>query len=137
MQNAGQKIIQNDEEAIKELVSKWLSASKSGDTEKVLSLMADDVVFLVAGQPPMRGKAAFASAQSGLTEIDIDATSEIQEIRVFGDWAYIWTNLNLVMTLKSGGAPVKRAGNTLSILQKQNGAWLIFRDANMLAPVSE
>ena len=85
----------------------------------------------------MRGKAAFASAQSGLTEIDIDATSEIQEIRVFGDWAYIWTNLNLVMTLKSGGAPVKRAGNTLSILQKQNGAWLIFRDANMLAPVSE
>ena len=103
----------------------------------VLSLMADDVVFLVAGQPPMRGKAAFASAQSGLTEIDIDATSEIEEIRVFGDWAYIWTNLNLGMTPKSGGAPVKRAGNTLSILQKQNGAWLIFRDANMLAPVSE
>jgi uncharacterized protein (TIGR02246 family) len=136
MQNTGRKTIQDDEQAIRELVSTWLSASKSGDTEKVLSLMAEDVVFLVAGQPPMRGKAAFAAAQSGLADINLDAKSEIQEIKVFGEWAYIWTNLTVVMTPKKGGAPVKRAGNTLSILQKQNGAWVIFRDANLLAPVS-
>jgi uncharacterized protein (TIGR02246 family) len=137
MQNAVQKITQNDEQEIRDLVANWLSASKVGDMEKVLSLMADDVVFLVAGHPPMRGKAAFASAQAGLADIEMDATSEIQEIRVLGDWAYLWTNLNVTMKPKKGGAAIKRAGNTLSILKKQNEAWVIFRDANMLVPVSE
>jgi uncharacterized protein (TIGR02246 family) len=118
-------------------VAIWLEASKAGDTEKVLSLMADDVVFLVVGQAPMRGKAAFAASQSALADIDLEATSEIQEIKVFGEWAYVWTNLTVAMTPKKGGAPVKRAGNTLSILQKQNGAWVIVRDANMLAKIEQ
>jgi hypothetical protein len=30
-----------------------------------------------------------------------------------------------------------RAGHTLSILNKQNGKWVLARDANMLSPVSE
>jgi len=47
----------------------------------------------------------------------------------------LWTELSLVVTPKDGGDPVKRAGNTLSILHKQDGAWVIFRDANMLAVV--
>jgi hypothetical protein len=29
-----------------------------------------------------------------------------------------------------------RAGHTLSILMKQDGRWVLARDANMLAPVS-
>ena len=34
------------------------------------------------------------------------------------------------------GAPIRRAGNTLSILRKQpGGAWVVVRDANMLAVV--
>lgn len=129
--------MQGDEEAIRKLIATWLSASKAGDTEKVLSLMADDVVLLVPGRPPMRGKSAFASGQSALSEFSIEATSEIQEIKVFGDWAYCWTALTVVVTPRKGGAAVKRSGNTLSILRKENGAWLLFRDANMLAVVSE
>jgi uncharacterized protein (TIGR02246 family) len=127
--------MQDDEQAIREVVATWLSASKAGDTERVLSLMAEDVVFLVPGQPPMRGKAAFAESQSALAQFDIEATSEIQEIRVFGEWAYLWTKLSVVVTPKKGGASSKRAGNTLSILQKQAGGWVIFRDANMLVIV--
>jgi len=56
---------------------------------------------------------------------------------VLGEWAYLWTELTVVMTRKTGGAPIKRAGNTLSILRKENGAWVIFRDANMLAVVDQ
>ena len=80
--------MQDDEQAIRELVATWLSASKAGVTEKVLSLMADDVVFLVTGQPPMRGKSAFAATQAKLKDVEIDATGEIQEVQVFGEWAY-------------------------------------------------
>ncbi|MDQ6651933.1 MAG: hypothetical protein M3Y84_04225 [Acidobacteriota bacterium] len=50
-------------------------------------------------------------------------------------WAYLWTRLSVVITPKKGGAPNKRAGNTLSILQKKAGGWVIFRDVNMLAEV--
>jgi uncharacterized protein (TIGR02246 family) len=137
MENTVQKSVQNDEQAIRDLITTWLSATKAGDRERVLSLMAEDAVFLVAGQPPMRGKAAFAAAQSGLEQVDIDATSEIQEIKVFGEWAYLWTKLSVVMTPKKGGAPNKRAGYTLSILQKKAGGWVLFRDANMLSELSQ
>jgi uncharacterized protein (TIGR02246 family) len=128
--------MQNDEQAIRELISTWLSASKVGDTAKVLSLMTDDVVFLVCGRLPMRGKADFAASQAALAEAEIDATSEIQEIKVLGDWAYVWTQLSVVMTPKNGDAN-RRSGNTLSILQKQGATWLLARDANMLGPVSQ
>ncbi|HKA44224.1 MAG TPA: SgcJ/EcaC family oxidoreductase [Burkholderiales bacterium] len=127
--------MQEDEQAIRQVVATWLDASKAGDTAKVLSLMADDVVFLTPGQPPMRGKSAFAASLSALGNFEIAATSEIQEIKVLGDWAYLWTTLTVVVTPRNGGAPVRRAGNTLSILQKREGAWVIVRDANMLAGV--
>ena len=129
--------IQDDENAIRELISTWLSASKAGDTSKVLTLMAEDVVFLTPGQAPMRGKAAFAEAQAQLKEVELDANSKIQEIKVFGEWAYVWTELSVVMTPRNGGEAVKRSGHTLSILQKQAGVWFLFRDANMLAPVQQ
>ena len=42
-------------------------------------------------------------------------------------------SLTVNMTPKGGGPPVERAGNTLSILSKRAGTWMIARDANMLA----
>lgn len=137
MQNEGQKTMQNDEQEIRDLVTVWLSASKAGDTDRVLSLMAEDAVFLRPGQPPMRGKAAFAATQSALADIDLEASGEIQEIKVFGEWAYLWNKLTIVMTPRNGGPPVKRSGDTLSILQKQKDSWVIFRDANLLAVVEQ
>ena len=52
--------MKTDEQQIRELVSTWHAATKAGDVDKVLTLMTDDVVFLVHGRPPM-GKAEFAS----------------------------------------------------------------------------
>jgi uncharacterized protein (TIGR02246 family) len=128
----------SDEQEIRQLVAKWIEATKTGDTETVLSLMADDVVFLVTGQRPMIGKAAFAAAMrahSGQGRPQFDGKSEIQEVQVLGDWAYMWTKLTVVVTPPGGASPVTRAGNTLTILKKQNGKWVLARDANMLAVV--
>jgi ketosteroid isomerase-like protein len=54
----------DDKRAIRELVETWLTATKAGDLSKVLSLMADDVVFMVPGQKPF-GKEAFAADFGG------------------------------------------------------------------------
>jgi len=125
--------MQNDEQEIRDLVSTWMAATKAGDVETVLSLMADDVIFLVPGKPVMR-KADFAAAAQAQARGDapqFDGTSEIQEIKVLGEWAYLWTSLSVIMTPDSGPS-VKRTGNTLSILQKRAGNWVLVRDANML-----
>ena len=52
----------SDEQEIRHLVAMWMAATKAGDVETVLSLMAEDVVFLRPGHRPMIGKAAFAVA---------------------------------------------------------------------------
>ena len=129
--------MKSDQQAIQKLLATWLDASKAGDTERVLSLMSDDVVFLVTGQPPMRGKAAFAASQAALKNAKIEASAEIQEIKVLGDWAYMWTRLSVVITPAGAAAPTERAGNTLSILRRQADGWVIARDANMLSVVSK
>ena len=129
--------MQSDEQEIQQLVATWMAATKAGDVETVLSLMADDVVFLVPGQPVMRKAdfAAAARAQSGPEAPKFDGTSEIQEIQIVGDWAFMWAKLTVVATLPGGGKPMTRAGHTLSIFKKQSGKWVLARDANMLAPV--
>jgi uncharacterized protein (TIGR02246 family) len=128
--------MQSDEQEIRQLVSTWMAASKARDVETVLSLMADDVVFLMPGQPVMRKAdfAAAARAQSGHEGPRFDGTTEIQEIKILGDWAFMWSKLTVVVT-PPGGKPVTRAGHTLSILKKENGKWVLARDANMLSPV--
>jgi uncharacterized protein (TIGR02246 family) len=127
----------SDEQQIRDLVSTWITATKAGDIEKVLSLMSDDVVFLIPGQPVMRkaGFAAAARAQAGKDAPKFDGTSEIQEITVLGDWAFMWAKLSVVVTPPGGGLSVTRAGHTLSVLKKHNGKWVLARDANLLAPV--
>ena len=131
--------MQSDESEIRQLVATWMTATKAGDIETVLSLMADDVVFLIAGQPPMVGKVAFAAAshaQSGQAAPQFDGTSEIQEVQVLGDWAFMWSKLTVEVTPPGGAQSMTRAGHTLSILKKQNGKWVLARDANMLVSTS-
>lgn len=99
----------NDEQQIRDLVATWMSASRAGDVDAVLSLMTDDAVFLAPGQPPMR-KADFAAAshaQSGTDRPTIDGTSDIEEIVIAGD------------------------------VRRQQGRWLVARDANLLVPVPD
>lgn len=131
--------MQQDEHEIRQLVTTWMESTRAGDMDTVLSLMTDDVVFLVTGRPPMIGKAAYVEAaqvQSGQEPPQFDGSSEIQEIRVLGDWAFMWTKLTVVVTPPGGAPAMTRAGHTLTVLRKQNGKWLLARDANMLVPVS-
>jgi uncharacterized protein (TIGR02246 family) len=122
-----------DERAIRNLVETWMRASQAGDTAKVLSLMADDVVFQVPGREPF-GKEAFANISQGMKGIRMEGTSEIRELCVLGDWAYLRNHISLTIT-PPGGKPMRRAGYTLTILRKDNGQWLLARDANLVTEV--
>jgi len=127
-----------DEQQIRERIATWMSATRAGDSAKVLSLMSDDVVFLVAGQPPF-GKQKFAAMMShapGAPHPTFDGRSDVQEVEVFGDWAFTRTQLTVAVT-PPGGKTIHRAGPTLSVWRKTGGQWLLARDANLLTLVEE
>jgi ketosteroid isomerase-like protein len=46
--------------------------------------------------------------------------------------AYCWNHLSVTMTPIDGGAMRTRSGYTLSIFRKENGNWVIARDANLM-----
>jgi uncharacterized protein (TIGR02246 family) len=127
-----------DEQAIRNLVALWHSATAAGDVDTVLGLMAEDVVFLVSGRPPMRGRSAFESGlRKLLTTHRVESTGEVQEVEVSGNLAYCWTELKVRIVPQAGGNAATRAGSALSILRKQaSGSWVVVRDANMLPPVA-
>lgn len=128
----------SDEKEIRNLVQTWMAATKVGDSATVLSLMTDDVVFLVPGQEPF-GKSAFEKASQAQSDsaVEFDGHSEILEVRILDDWAYMLTKLKVVATVPRKEQPVVRAGHTLTILRKDSGKWKIARDANLLAPANE
>ena len=123
--------MQNDDgTAIRNLVDTWMAASKAGDTATVLSLMTDDVVFMVPGREPF-GREAFAAASDAMKNVRIEGNADIRELKVLGDWAYTRNYLEMTIT-PDGGAPMKRSGWTLTILRKEDGRWRLARDANLV-----
>jgi uncharacterized protein (TIGR02246 family) len=88
-----------DEQAIRDLIAEWMSATAAGDPSRLLGLMDEDVVFLTPGQPPMRGRDRFvAGLKAALAQVRIEAASEVQEVQVAGDLAYCWNRLEVTVT---------------------------------------
>ena len=126
-----------DEQAIRDRVALWHTATATGDIDTIIGLMDEDVIFLRAGKAPMRGRTAFVQGlRTLLTEHRIESRGDIQEIEISGSLAYCWTNITVRVVPLSGGKGTLRAGSTLSIFRKQpTDSWVVVRDANLLPPV--
>ena len=120
-----------DERAIRALVSRWMEATRAGDLATVMSLMSEDMVFMVPGREPF-GREEFRAASAGMKDMAFEGRSEIVELQICGDWAYIRNHIEITVT-PPGGAAVRRAGYALSILRKESdGNWRLMRDANLV-----
>ena len=121
----------DDVRAIRNLIDRWMKASKAGDTAAVLNMMTDDVVFMTCGREPF-GKEEFASTSAAMKDVKIDGPAEVRELAIAGDWAWARTHLSVSVTMPDG-KEMRRSGYTLTILTKDmDGRWLIARDANLL-----
>jgi uncharacterized protein (TIGR02246 family) len=120
-----------DEQAIRQIVATWMEASQSGDAATVLSLMTEDVIFMVPGQEPF-GRDVFKAAANQSSAARIEGTNEIVEVQVLGDWAFTRNRIDLTVTPPTGD-PVRRGGYTLTLFRKElDGRWRLARDANLL-----
>jgi uncharacterized protein (TIGR02246 family) len=121
-----------DESAIRDLVDNWMKASRAGDIATVLSLMSDDVVFMVPGREPF-GKQTFAANSRSVDGVRLEGVADIRELKVLGDWAYLRNYIEIAIT-PPGSETVRRSGYTLTILRKEpDGRWLLARDANLVS----
>ena len=81
--------------------------------------------FMVPGQEPF-GKEAFAARSEGMKGVGIDGTNEVQELQVFGDWAYMRNHILMTATPEYSGKIIRRSGYTMSILRKgADGKWRV------------
>src|SRR5690242_18491155 len=107
-------VVREDERAIRRLVDDWLNASESGDLDIILTLMADDVIFMVPGREPF-GKEEFVRNHQQTKGAKITTESDIREIEVLGDWAWMRNFLKVTFT-PNEGIPTTHSGYVLTIL---------------------
>jgi uncharacterized protein (TIGR02246 family) len=124
-----------DEMQIRELVRVWLAATEAGDTDAVLDLMTEDVVFLTPGRPPMNKEqfAQLSAVPPGAVRPKMALSQGIKEVVVSGELAFLWSELSVSVS-PPGSAVIERDGHTLTVFRKIAGRWLLARDANLLSP---
>ena len=117
--------------------STWIDAVNAGDLVCLLSLMADDVVFLNPGLAPV-GRDGFSSGFSAAhQQARINCISELEDIVVVGEVAYTVSRDALSVTPRAGGEATQLAGHRITVYRKQpEGHWLLVRDAHTLSPLA-
>lgn len=72
-----------------------------------------------------------------MKNIRLEGSSDIKEIRILGDWAFVRNRIEVTATPRGGGVPMRQSGYTLSIVRKgSDGKWRLSRDANLLTRIT-
>ena len=126
-----------DERAIREVHSTWIDAVNAGDLDRLLTLVADDVVFLNPGQAPVGRDGFSANFSVAHQQARINCISELEDVVVVGEVAYTLSRDSLSVTPRAGGEAMQIAGHRITVYRKQpDGRWLLARDAHTLSPVA-
>ncbi len=92
------------------------------------------MLFVVRGRPPF-GKQEFLAGSQG-KPYAFNSTVQVHEVVVNGDWALTRVELTIEVTATQGAKQMQFMGSTMTVWRKAaSGQWLIWRDANMVAPV--
>ena len=121
---------EGDVEAINELLDEEVASVNDGDVERLLTLVADDTVWMPPNHPAIFGKEALRSwAEDFLSQFSVEITASSEEVLVFGDWALQRYSMTMAMTPVAGGEAIQEDGKGLHIYQKQSdGSWELARD---------
>jgi uncharacterized protein (TIGR02246 family) len=128
----------SDEREVRELHSTWINAVNAGDLARLLTLMADDAVFLGPGQAPFGRDEFSANFSSAHQQVRIHCSSELEEVVVIGEVAYTRSRDALSVSPRAGGEATQLAGHRITVYRQQaGGRWLLARDAHTLSPLEE
>ena len=122
----------DDEDAVREIIKvrdSWTAAVKAKDVERLISLLADDIVMMHPNRPAIIGLAANrVDLLSAFEKFHVDQTVVSDEIVVSGEWAFDRSRATSTLTPAAGGAPVTVRSKAITILRRQpDGSWKIAR----------
>ncbi len=138
MQFGGEVQMEPDERKIREVHSTWIDAVNTGDLVRLLTLMADDVVFLNPGQAPLGRDEFSVNFPAAHEQFRIRCSSELEEVVVVGEVAYTRSRDALSVTPRAGGLATQLAGYRITVYREQpDGRWLLARDAHTLSPAEK
>ena len=118
-------------EAIRRTNDFYAEMLVAGDVDTLMTLYDENAVLLPPNESPLHGKPAIrASWEAFFADWDtVEARSVIDEIMVFGDWAYGHGHYRGRSRSKDGGAEVSEALKFSGLWRrKSDGGWVIARD---------
>lgn len=131
---------EKDEAAIRTLVTDVYGAKVNANEAAPYAneLFADNVLWAPPDAPDRRDKAGIQEGiQNVFDKFTLAVQPTVEEIRVYGEFAYAIGNVDLKLTPKAGGDIVPVKFRIFWLLTKQtNGKWLISRQIWNKKPVS-
>ena len=130
---AQQHSLEADQKAIGDLQRRDIEANIAVDTEKLLALRTDDVVYLVPGRAPLVGKDAVRAyleeIRKQLADWNMVGYEENwQEVQVVGDFAFQWGTVNIRAKQEGERRESEAVRNVVQVLKRQpDGSWKIAR----------
>src|ERR1041385_8966964 len=104
----------SDEREIRTVHSIWIDAVNAGDRARLLTLVAEDVVFLSPGQAPVDREGFSSKFMAAHEQMRISCTSELEEVVVVGEVAYTWSRDALSVTPRAGGKTGQLVGHRMT-----------------------
>ena len=109
----------SDEREIRTMHSIWIDAVNAGDLARLLTLVAEDVVFLTPGQAPFGREGFSSNFMAAHQQMRICCTSELEEVVVVSEVAYTRSRDALSVTPRAGGKAAQFAGHRMTVYRKQ------------------
>jgi uncharacterized protein (TIGR02246 family) len=115
--------------AIRGLFESFDSTATAGLAEEWMSLLSDDIIWMVPNQTSLVGKeAVWGRVGPFFSDLNMEHRSGVDEVRVAGDWAYVRGTYAFWVTPKAGGETTEEVGKFLYIVGRQaDNGWRITR----------
>ncbi len=115
--------------AIRDLFDRYDSTVTAGLAEEWMSLLSDDIIWMVPNQAALVGKEVVGGRVGPLfSDLNMEHVSGVDEVRVAGDWAYVRGTYAFRVTPKAGGEMTEEIGKIVYILERQaDNSWRMTR----------
>ncbi len=118
----------SEKQEIQNMLFAYRDALNASDVSKVLSLYAEDGVFMPSGAPTSIGaEQVKGTYEFVFSNIKLSIEFTIDEIIVNGDYAFARTTSKGTTLIRATGETVPEENRELFVLQKENGSWKIDR----------
>jgi uncharacterized protein (TIGR02246 family) len=122
---------QADRDGVQKAGDEYIAALNAGDLDRWLKWVTDDIVWLPPDGPPVKGKAAVRAfvKKNFFGEMRYDEKYSIDELEVYGGFAYTLCSIWGHVTPKAGGEKMAFRGTVTSTWRRgPDGAWRVARN---------